>query len=121
MKLNEFVLKRLYNPDHVGRGTQGKVNRREVKITITPQTYLALEQVVRIGPGLYGSAAINLFIRVALALIGQLDLIRVAEEFALTASEDKHTLANNLRKMADFIDVYEPVTAKSDPVKQAVD
>lgn len=109
-KFQEFVLRRLYNPAHAGRGDQGTVRRKEFKITLTPKTYLALEGAVRVGPGLYGSAAMELCARVALAIMDRIDLAVVAEELAL-AVDDRSGVINNLRLLADAIEQYKETYA----------
>lgn len=109
-KFNEFALRRMYNPDHAGRGDQGTVRRKEFKITLTPKSYLALESAVRIGPGLFGSAAMELCARVVLASMGRIELENVAEEFAL-AVDDREGVSDNLMKLADLIRNYAPPAA----------
>lgn len=51
------------------RSASGVRNRRDIKITITPETFTALSGHVRFGYGSYGSPLIELSIRLLLALI----------------------------------------------------
>lgn len=109
-KFNEFVLRRLNNPGHKGRGTEDTETRKEFKITFTHRTYLALGNSVRIGPGLYGSAVTELAVRLLLVGIG-MDTIpqeQVVEHLAL-AIFDRKTFAARLHEVARGIEEYDPI------------
>jgi hypothetical protein len=103
--LNLFVLRRLFNPNHDGRGQQGTLRRKEFKVTIRPTTYLELRNLVPVGAGQYGSSVVELCIRSFLASMGATNLLQVAEELALAVT-DRQQLASNLRNLANAIEDY---------------
>jgi hypothetical protein len=108
-KLNKFVLRRLYNKGNIGRGEEGVSRRKEFKITLTPNTYLALSKLIPVGPGQYGSPVMELSLRMMLASMGSLgteDYNRVCEELALTVVDHDsfiQELARISAKVADII------------------
>ena len=109
---NKYVLRRLFNVDHVGRGEAGTVRRKEFKITITPKTYLALRSVIDIGPGRYGSSVMELCLRTMLAamgVFGEEEFNKVCEELALSVME-RDKFVENLRLIALQVGTYEPGT-----------
>lgn len=106
-KMNLFSLRRLYNRGHIGRGTQGVVRRREFKVTLTPATYLALANVVPIGPGLYGSSVTELALRMLVASFGEIDRETVCEELAV-AVQDRQAFSAALVQIADRVANYTP-------------
>src|SRR4030042_717550 len=105
---NKFVLRRLFNVDHVGRGEAGTIRRKEFKITLTPKTYLSLRTVIDIGPGRYGSSVMELCLRTMLATMGVFErgeFDKVCEELALSIM-DRTQFAANLHSIAQQVEAY---------------
>lgn len=92
-------LRKLY-----GRSVKGK-NRRDIKISLTPETMDMITDAVEFGKGGDGSALIELSVRVLLSLVydssGQ-NIEVIARE--LGATVDSPYLSNNLRLLSKYID-----------------
>lgn len=87
---NKFALRRLYNVQHAGRGERGVVRRKEYKVTLRFITFLALRELVDVGPGQYGSVVTELSIRTMIALMGATspsDFEHLCEELSLAVTD----------------------------------
>lgn len=104
---NKFVLRRLYNPDNVGRGTEGRKTRVDLHTTITGPTYYALGHEVPLQKGGYAAPVVELGIRVLLYLAGILSLETVGEELTMAMSLGNMTIYERLLKLAKFVGDYE--------------
>lgn len=101
---NLYVLRRLFNLDNVGRGTEGERSRYEMHPTITWKTYFALTRVVPVGRGQYGSPVLELAIRLLLATsVGSLKITTVAEELNRALLKRQDFIAR-LRELADVME-----------------
>lgn len=104
---NLWVLRRLFNPGHVGRGLEGAAtigqNRYDMHPTVTRKTHLAYSQTVPVGKGKYGSPVVELALRLVLSCLGVISIDVVSQEFAKSII-DRHSFADNLRKLAGLID-----------------
>jgi len=101
---NLYVLRRLFNLDNIGRGTQGERSRYEMHPTITWATYLALTRVVPVGRGQYGSPVLELALRLLLATgAGSLKIATVAEELNRAVIKRKDFISR-LRQLADAME-----------------
>lgn len=103
---NLHTLRRLYNPENVGRGTEGKKSRYDLHPTLTYMTYLILTRAVPVGKGRYGSSVVELAIRLMMAVVCRsIPINKVAEELSLSVL-DRVTLAKNLKELAYEIQKY---------------
>lgn len=101
---NLYVLRRLFNAENVGRGTEGEKSRYEMHPTITWATYWALTRVVPVGRGQYGSPVLELAIRLLLACsAGSIKIKTVAEELNRSVLKRKDFIAR-LRELADAME-----------------
>lgn len=91
-------LRKLYNKGSVATGT-----RRNIKITLTPETFKLLENEVPVGKGKFGSALIELSLRTFIVLVNNgEDIEYIAKEIAVAT--DSPYLAANLRLLAKYVD-----------------
>jgi hypothetical protein len=91
-------LRKLY-----GRSPNGESNRRNFRVTITPETFGMLSSIVEVGFGKYGSSFVELSIRLMFALVTQgEDLDQVAIE--LKNSCVSPYLINNLKRLARLME-----------------
>ena len=97
-----FVLRRLNNPGHSGRGKRGKEQRIHMEITLRPRTILALRKTVPIGRGLYGSSTIELATRLLLSLVGEVDPDDIGTQLAY-AVRDRERMVEKLERITDVI------------------
>ncbi len=103
---NLHTLRRLYNPENQGRGTEGKKSRYDMHPTITHLTYLLLTRAVPTGKGCYGSPVVELALRLMLVVTGRsLPIEKIAEELSL-AVLDRASLVRNLQALAYEIQKY---------------
>lgn len=79
-----------------GKSQPGKKNRRDIKITLTPETVAMLNRHVRIGPGSYGSPFIELSVRLLLAMIDNGEDIQEVAADIKRISRSPY-LSNNVR------------------------
>lgn len=81
-----------------GRSPRGESNRRNVKMTITPETIQMVDEVAGFGNGKYGSAVFELGARLLVALVTEGDYV---EDVALDLSEatDSPYILNNLDRL----------------------
>lgn len=100
---NLFNLRRLYNPNHIGRGTEGLKSRYALHPTLTYPTYLLLTRTVPVGRGSYGSPVVEIAIRLLMATVCRsISIETIAGELS-QAVKDRATLARNLRDLSDAV------------------
>lgn len=100
---NLFVLRRLYNAENVGRGTEGMKSRYDMHPTVTHLTYLFLTRAVPVGRGQYGSPVVELAIRILMVIVcGSIGVDKVAEEIVL-ATKDRVAVARNLQLLSEAV------------------
>jgi hypothetical protein len=86
------------------RAPSGQKNRREIKITMTPETMDILSSIVPVGRGKYGSAFIELSTRFLLALLAEgEDVDDIATEL-LYISRSPY-LENNIKRLLKILSV----------------
>lgn len=103
---NLHTLRRLYNPENQGRGTEGKSTRFDIHPTITRITFLMLTKVVPVGKGRYGSPVMELALRVLLAVATRsIPIQKVAEELCLSVL-DRSTLVLSLKELTIEVQRY---------------
>jgi hypothetical protein len=101
---NLYVLRRLFNLENIGRGTQGERTRYEMHPTVTWATYYALTRAVPVGRGQYGSPVLELALRLLLACsTGSIKIVTVAEELNRAVLKRKDFIAR-LRQLADAME-----------------
>jgi hypothetical protein len=86
-----------------GRSQSGMSNRRVLKITMTPETFGALESSVEFGKGKYGSAYIELATRLLYTLSGNGENIQMISEELQKAGINQN-FADNLRTLAKYLE-----------------
>jgi hypothetical protein len=101
---NLFSLRRLYNIDNTGRGIKDKKSRYDMHTTITFITFYHLTKAIPVGRGMYGSAVVELAIRLLVAVVNKsVPLDKIAEELAVSIT-DRSELSMNLKLLANLID-----------------
>ena len=98
-------LRRIFN-EGTGRGRTGESNRLRKNITITPDTWERFSDVVRTGPGQYGSPVIELGILVILFVFANEDKATLPKlvKMLVQVAKKPGTVSDRLRALADGID-----------------
>lgn len=92
-------LRKLY-----GRASNGSPNRRNIKITITPETMELVEMFVDFGKGKYGSALFELAVRLLLVLSNDGEDIEMMSIELQKILNDVPRFARNLRLLAKYLE-----------------
>jgi hypothetical protein len=88
------------------RKLYGRSGRRNIKITLTPETLDLLEQLTEVGKGHNGSAAIELSLRLLIALVTSGENVEVVA-LELDKACDSPYLVGNIKQLARLMERYE--------------
>lgn len=86
-----------------GRSTLGNRNRKVLKITMTPGTVDWIKDTVDFGPGMDGSATIELGTRLLLALVTEGEMVDELSE-DLSKVVNSPYFMNNLRRLTRLME-----------------